>query len=87
MIFQHDKFTALCVLLNSESGMSTFEYDEHINMLYLARCELQARADKKGCLSCSFFEHGCKKADGKMPPDSIQKIGCEQYENKHDIPW
>lgn len=85
--FSHEKFTALCVLLNSEGNMTALEYDEFCNMLYLAKCRLTLLSEKKGCASCEFFEHGCMKADRMMPPDHVQRAGCELYENKYQIPF
>jgi hypothetical protein len=85
--FDHSKFTALCVLLNSDSGLSVAEYDEYMMMLYAARCRIEWLAEQRGCSSCLFFDRGCTKADGKLPPEKIQKTGCEVYENKHIIPF
>ena len=86
--FSHEKFTALCVLLNSEtSAMSVAEYDEFVCMIYNMRNKLEWIAERKGCMSCKYFEKGCTKADGKLPPEKIQKSGCEMYENKFVIPF
>lgn len=91
--FDHAKFTALCVLLNSDTGMSVQEYDDYTAILYNARNKLAWLSERHGCITCKFFtnEHGlprgCQKADGKLPPDHIQKSGCEVFENKHEIPF
>lgn len=91
--FHHQKFTALCVLLNGESNMSVFEYDEYKMMLFNAINRLDWLAERPGCLSCKYFDNehgmikGCQKADGKMPPDNVQKTGCEFFENKFQIPF
>ena len=87
MKFDHSKFTALCVLLNSEGGMSVHEYDEYEAILFNARNRLIWLAEQKGCKSCVFFEHGCTKAEGRMPPEAVQKKGCEVYNSRHEIPY
>lgn len=92
--FNHAEFTAACILLNTpNSNMSVWEYDAYRLMFENAINKLTWIAEQKGCMSCKFFEgeigkvRGCMKADMKMPPDNVQKVGCEQYENKHEIPW
>jgi hypothetical protein len=83
----HERWTALAIALNSDSGLSVAEYDEFCVLLYHAKCRLTWIAEQRGCKSCAFFGDGCSKADNKMPPEKIQKTGCEQYENKHIIPF
>ena len=85
--FDHAKFTALCVLLNSEGGMSALEYDEYLALLYRANAKLTHIAERKSCVACEYFQNRvCSKA-GKEPPDHVQKTGCEQYFNKYQIPF
>jgi len=42
--------------------------------------------DKLTVKNCSTCEHwlgagGCKMAEGRMPPEHVQKQGCPYYEN------
>ncbi len=91
--FNHADFTALCVLLNSNVGMTVEEHDKYTYMLMNAANQLRWLAEQKGCMSCKFFCRGttkitgCEKAGGKLPPDNIQKSGCEMHENKFEIPF
>lgn len=83
----HERWTALAIALNSDTGLSVKEYDEFDILLYHAKCRLVWLAEQRGCKSCMFFDGGCEKADGKVPPENVQKSGCEAYENKHQIPF
>ena len=92
--FNHSEFTALCVLLNSEGGICAEDYQKYCFMLANARTKLNWIAEqRRGCLSCKYFVmdknrvRGCGKADGKTPPDNIQRSGCEAYEWKEEIPF
>jgi hypothetical protein len=34
----------------------------------------------KSCLSCLHWARGCKLARGQMPPEQVQKEGCQSWD-------
>jgi len=83
----HNEWSKIAVVCNSEGGMSVQEYDEFMLILSCVRDRLRWLAEQKGCMSCMFWNRGCEKANFAFPPEAVQKTGCELYENRHVIPY
>ena len=40
---------------------------------------VEAQEVMKSCQSCMHWSRGCKLAGGQMPPEDIQKAGCQSW--------
>ena len=40
---------------------------------------VEAQDVSKSCPSCLHWSGGCKLAEGRMPPEHVQKAGCQSW--------
>jgi len=86
--FKHEDWTKLVSVLNGQTPPASYDYDNYLAMLILARNRLVWLAEQTCCMSCQHFEMGrCQKAGGKLPPEEVQRKGCEMHDNKFTIPF
>ena len=86
--FKHEDWTKLVSVLNGQTPPASYDYDNYLAMLILARNRLVWLSEQTCCMSCKNFEQGrCVVADFKVPPEEVQRKGCEHHDNKFQIPF